>query len=138
MNSPANVQINNGNTLQDLFTISDIYEVGNNANGEYIKLTNGYMICFMTDSMWTIDPSKKTANMLAGLNGYQLTFTFPATFKACYGVVTSAENNAQYHGICTGSLNYKANYFTMYYLTYDLAPTSNWAQGYWIALGTWR
>ena len=45
MNSPASIQINNNGALQDYFTISDIIEFGENANGTYIKFSSGLMIC---------------------------------------------------------------------------------------------
>lgn len=44
MNSPANIQLNNNGTLQDLFTISDIVDSGSNSNGYWCKLSDGTLL----------------------------------------------------------------------------------------------
>lgn len=51
MNSPASIQINNNGALQDYFTVSDIIEFGENANGNYIKFSNGLAIVYAQSSV---------------------------------------------------------------------------------------
>ena len=45
MISPVSVQENVNGTLQDLITVSDIIEVGDNTNGHYVRFADGTQVC---------------------------------------------------------------------------------------------
>ena len=46
MISPVKIQENINGALQDLITISDIIETGDNANGYYLRFTDGTQVCY--------------------------------------------------------------------------------------------
>lgn len=85
MISPVKIQENINGALQDLITVSDIIETGDNANGYYLRFTDGTQVCWMYFSV----------ALPASSNSVVYNGTFPAAFDSVPVVVSGTYRQIQ-------------------------------------------
>lgn len=107
--------------------LASIIETGNNDNGEYIKFSNGYMICLGTGK---------------GVNGTYTTVTFPMSFKDTdYRFVGNvSQDSTQYaNGIKRGGKTTNSIKIYMWYIDVTTGKGGMGANDFdYIAIGKWK
>ena len=122
----------NSTTLQTITTtVQNIIASGSNANGNYVKYSDGTMICYGSTSLNEVSVSdyysfcKRTNS---------LTITFPMEFDEVPNVTITNQG----FGIFSYTINnITANNFSYYAFTYPSASNASGSLQY-VAIGKWK
>lgn len=115
----------------DTYIYGTIIEKGTNANGNYIKFSDGTLICYNNDVRFDVN----ITNSYEGISYYNLpNFNFPQQF------VYPPAVNINFRGLAGGGYsfyNVTLDYFSGFvWKVQSKANATFWA--YWIAIGRWK
>ena len=133
MPSQYQLQQRTASALSEICGINDIVETGSNANGTYIKFSNGTQLCF--GSLVDI-PISNRGIYTNELYRYSVGIIYPTSFIEVFCVVSDIGDT--YSGECFGSTSgFNTQQFNPQVFAYE-SDISRISTGSFIAFGRWK